>query len=422
MKIALVHISDFHLKDKDIFNYQKIDNFIAGLKSLSNIKEIILLISGDIAFSGKANEYKVYKKLMGSLISKIKSELIGNKFVRIYCVPGNHDLDYDGLSRKFKDIESAYKKQTIDNILDDEFVALSNYHSAIHYKCTIDTNRLVAMHNVQFGNFSIQINLINSAPFSTLEHDDRGLHYFQDNDYSVLEKRNNIDFCLTMMHHPADCFNWDAKYNLMNVIARNSHILFLGHEHKDIIEELSTDKQTGLYVSRAGEMQWGNADFSDYFNTIILDTEGNTFSVYSFNWDNNNKIYIKKEHLVDEAIRLKTNKLMPSPEFLKELNRDNSLPQKTLEFEKYFVFPSLIQEKNNGDEATAKINNFSEFSNFLDKYKRVWIKGGAFSGKSTLAKFLFNAFSDKKIPLILSVSKDKIKFKNLTRTLFTQNT
>lgn len=420
MKIALLHISDFHLKDKDTFNYQKIDSFINCLKSLPSIDEIIILISGDITFSGKINEYKVFKKLKGTLINKLKEELIGNKYIYIYCVPGNHDLDYTNLSRKFKDIENAYKEKKIDKILDDEFSALSNYHSNIDYRCSIDKNRLVAMHNVQYGDFSIQINLINSAPFSTLEHDDRELHYFQENDYSFLEKRNNVDFCLTMMHHPTDCFNWDAKFRLINFIANNNHILLVGHEHKDIIEEVSIEKQTGLYISRAGEMQWGKSDFSDFFNTIILDTQRKVFSIYSFKWDSENGIYKKKEHLIDKKISIKTNRLLPSPDFLKEFNLDKNILQKPLPYDKYFVFPTLVQEKTNEDEISAKINNFSEFSDFLSKFKRIWIEGQSFSGKSTLAKYLFNEFSIKKVPLILRVSKGKINLKNLIRTLFTE--
>lgn len=111
MKIALLHVSDFHLKDKDTFNFQKIDSFITCLKSLPSIDEIIILVSGDIAFSGKINEYKVFNRLKSILINKLKEKVIGNKFIYIYCVPGNHDLDYRNLSRKFKDIENAYREQ-----------------------------------------------------------------------------------------------------------------------------------------------------------------------------------------------------------------------------------------------------------------------------------------------------------------------
>lgn len=418
MRIAILHISDFHFKDKDILNYQKIDKFVASLKSLQEIDEVMILVSGDLVYSGKANEYKVFNKLRGNLIHKLKNEIFHNKFIRIYYVPGNHDLNYDDLKRKSKDIKEAYQNDSIDDLLDNEFNALENYHSEIDYRCTIDKNRLVGIHFARYEKFTIQINLINTALFSTLECDDKELHYFQDNDYSVLEKKNNVNFCLTMMHHPVEYFNWKTKYKLMDFIAYNSHILFSGHEHKDKFEELSIDKKTGLYISRAGEMQWGNAEFDDFFNTIVIDTEHNSFSAYSFKWDEQNNIYKKYEKIIDEKICKKSSKLMPLPEFLEELNIDKNIPYKQCSFDKYFVFPKLVQEKNDEDETPAKINNFDEFNDFLNKVKKVWIKGASFSGKSTLAKFLYNEYLNDKIPLILIVQNNKINLKNLERTLF----
>ncbi len=420
MKIALLHISDFHLKDGDIFCNTKIDKFVDSLKSFQNIDDIIILISGDIVFSGGINEYKTYRKLQTILINKLK-EKINDKFIPIYLVPGNHDIDYNKLLRKGADIEKAYRNNNIDRMLDDEFNSLNNFYSQTNYKFSVDKNRLVAMHIQKYNNFNIQINLINTAPFSTLEHDDRELHYFQENDYPIIEKRNNADFCLTMMHHPSECFHWNQKFKLKDFIANNNHILFVGHEHKGSVgEEVSIDKSTGLFVSRAGEMQWGNFEYNDFFNTIIIDTCNKSFSIYSFEWDNKNNIYKKKEHINNEKICIKAKELLPSPDFLKELNIDENILHEKLSYDEYFVFPTLIQEKTNEDEITTKINNFSDFSDFLCKYKKIWIRGDSFSGKSTLAKYLFNELIGEKIPLILRVSNGKSNLKTLTRNLFAE--
>lgn len=375
MKIALLHISDFHLKDGDIFCNTKIDKFVDSLKSFQNIDDIIILISGDIVFSGGINEYKTYRKLQTILINKLK-EKINDKFIPIYLVPGNHDIDYNKLLRKGADIEKAYRNNNIDRMLDDEFNSLNNFYSQTNYKFSVDKNRLVAMHIQKYNNFNIQINLINTAPFSTLEHDDRELHYFQENDYPIIEKRNNADFCLTMMHHPSECFHWNQKFKLKDFIANNNHILFVGHEHKGSVgEEVSIDKSTGLFVSRAGEMQWGNFEYNDFFNTIIIDTCNKSFSIYSFEWDNKNNIYKKKEHINNEKICIKAKELLPSPDFLKELNIDENILHKKLSYDEYFVFPTLIQEKTNEDEITTKINNFPIFLTFYVNIKKFGLEG-----------------------------------------------
>lgn len=85
MKIALLHISDFHLKDGDIFCNTKIDKFVDSLKSFPNIDDIIILISGDIVFSGGINEYKTYRKLQTILINKLKEKIMINLYLFILC-------------------------------------------------------------------------------------------------------------------------------------------------------------------------------------------------------------------------------------------------------------------------------------------------------------------------------------------------
>lgn len=419
MKIAIVHLSDFHIKDKDIIIFKKIDGFISSLKSFDRLDNIIILISGDISARGKTNEYKVFDRLKGTLIKKIKSEICENTFIPIYTVPGNHDIDYDLLNRKSNDIVEAYKNNQIDRLLDDEFNSIENFCSCNYNKFSIDKNRIVAKHFRQYDNFSIQINLINTAPFSTLEHDDRELHYFQDNDYSVIEKMNNIDLCLTVMHHPFDFFYWNTKFKLEDFIAKNNHMLFIGHEHKDKIVEVYNDKKTGLYISKAGEMQWGNSEFSDAFNTIIIDTTKRVFSAYSFTWDNNKDVFKKTENLNNKIINNKTTKLMPLPEFLTELNLDQSLLYKTSFYNEYFVFPTLVPDNNN-DETSVKINNINDFYDTLNKHKKLWIKGASHSGKTTLAKHIYNELLNEKIPLILRVSNGRFNIKNLEKTLFSE--
>ena len=419
MRIAIVHLSDFHIKDKDIINYNKVSGFVSSLKSFEKIDDVMIVISGDIAYSGKINEYKTYEKLKNSLINKIKSELCLNTFIPIYTVPGNHDINYDVLERKHKEIVEAYKGNKIDSLLDNEFKSIESFCAFNTNKLSIDKNRIVARHFKQYGNFSIQINLINTAPFSTLERDDRELHYFQDNDYSVIEKRNNVDFCFTVMHHPFECFFYNTKFKLEDFIAKNNHMLFLGHEHKDKIVEIYNDKKTGLDISKAGEMQWGNPEHSDAFNAIIIDTTNRQYSSYSFTWNANKSVFKKTEFRQNKPIHKKTTKLTPLPEFLAELNLDQSLLYKKSSYEEYFVFPTLVPE-NSEDKPFIKINDIDEFKNALKKHKKIWIKGTSNSGKSTLAKHLYNELLIEKIPLVLRVSNGRFNIRNLEKVLFSE--
>ena len=421
MSFSIIHLSDFHLRDRDNLNNKKIESLVSCLKALDSIEEIIIIISGDIANSGSINEYKVFSRLKRLLISSIKKQLSFSKFIRIFYVPGNHDLNYDDLPRKSHDIRNAYKKRNIDIIIDKEFSALDNYYSQLDNRYSVDINRIVTRRVVKLDcGFLVQLNLINTTPFSALEGDDKELHYFQDNDYSFIEKISDADLCLTVMHHPVDYFNLDTKYRLRDFIARNNHLLLSGHEHKDNIDQIYIDNSTGLYVSRAGKMEWSNPEYNDRFNIITVNTTSKELSVYSFIWDNEKEVFIKNKQLIDMKISKKGNKLIPLPGFIKEISVDDNILYKSITYDKFFVFPTLVQDNHDEHEATVKINSFTEFIELLNEKKRIWIKGSYYSGKTTLAKNIYNELLASKTPLLLRVSRNKVNLKNLKKTLFVE--
>lgn len=94
MKIALLHLSDIHLNNRKCINNENIKRIAVTLYSERKVDRVLILISGDIAFSGSSYEYTAAKYLIGTLISEIKKIFqwkSKNKIV-VICVPGNHDM------------------------------------------------------------------------------------------------------------------------------------------------------------------------------------------------------------------------------------------------------------------------------------------------------------------------------------------
>jgi len=92
--LIFIHLSDIHFKrcsgseydvEEDIRNEILLDAAEAS-QQLGRPEGI--LVAGDIAFSGIAEEYDVAKKWLANLCEKV-----GRTPENIWCVPGNHDVD-----------------------------------------------------------------------------------------------------------------------------------------------------------------------------------------------------------------------------------------------------------------------------------------------------------------------------------------
>ena len=89
--ISWLHISDFHLQEgqawsQDVVLRDMCQQIEAQRAAGTNVD--FVLVTGDIAFSGKASEYSLAERFFNRL-----EAASGVPLERIFCVPGNHDID-----------------------------------------------------------------------------------------------------------------------------------------------------------------------------------------------------------------------------------------------------------------------------------------------------------------------------------------
>ena len=93
MGFAIIQLSDIHIKDNDDLIVKRIDRLKAACNSKVNPNDdVLILISGDIAYSGTAQQYNIAEELL----SHISCYLEEQKKCKIHYafVPGNHDCDF----------------------------------------------------------------------------------------------------------------------------------------------------------------------------------------------------------------------------------------------------------------------------------------------------------------------------------------
>ena len=108
--IRWLHISDLHMQ-----NSQSSAQNAVLTAMLDDIKKRckgglafdFVLVTGDLAFAGKETEYALVEKFFDNLATTI-----GLSQEKIFCIPGNHDVDRERQKMCFSGARSALQNQT----------------------------------------------------------------------------------------------------------------------------------------------------------------------------------------------------------------------------------------------------------------------------------------------------------------------
>src|SRR5207249_1610039 len=95
-KITFIHLSDIHfVRDFSGQSAYDIDDVVRNelLRDARRLRSQLetvngIIVTGDVAFAGKPEEYETALKWLSSL-----SDELGCERGYIWCVPGNHDVD-----------------------------------------------------------------------------------------------------------------------------------------------------------------------------------------------------------------------------------------------------------------------------------------------------------------------------------------
>ncbi len=413
MKTAIIHISDFHIRENDHIISEKIDKMISALNVLGKIDKYIVIFSGDLAYSGKVNEYKKTKFITGSILKKLL-ELSNNEKVEFLMVPGNHDMVLDENSRKCDDILKYYKENIIDEKLDEEISMFDNFYKESKVRMSKRKDKTIDNYFIKSGKIKIQVNLINSAYFSTLKPNDKELHYFPLDRLDSLNKR--ADLSITVMHHTTESYNGFCKNALENKIYQATDILLTGHNHFSQSKQISINDKGNLIESCGGEIDFINPFSNDVFNVLIIDNDTLICNGYSFTWIGRENIFKHQQILSSRSLK-RNEQLYPLVEFISELHDDPGNRGK--DFTKYFIFPKLSKKNSCSYGDDEHIVDEDEFIREILKKKRILIYGGNCSGKTTLIKKIYMNLVHDYVSIFLEIYPSmKLKLDKFIKRFF----
>ena len=389
MKILFLHISDLHINSKTELSGLKINGIANVLRKYSDIDRLFIICTGDLANEGKAEEYVVVSSFFGKLTAAIK-KVFGNKYFYLYIIPGNHDIVINDKYNPSKDDINSENLSIEFEKMNNYFYYLSN-NKAVSNKTKKEFD--ITSDKIYVGDFSISINQINSAPFSTLKHNDKELHYVK---YDSINKIDtSSDFNITMMHHSYDWFHEDVKTVLENKI-KETDIVFYGHEHA-VKTGAFYNSNTDIILLKAGAFDTDDYYNNTYFNVVVLSAENKKIQIDEYSWDKSEQLFISKNNGEFEINR--NGRYHYRKDFSSELFFD----EKTnigLNLFDYFVFPEMRR-----DNDKKRVQDIKGLKKIVNNNKVISVSGRSETGRTTLLKYLYNDIRKEKMALFIN-SKD----------------
>lgn len=246
--IRLLHFSDIHFKYPDCCNLDtdpnvsirdtlRVDISDYCSKDSKNIDAI--LITGDIAFSGRQEEYEAASSWIEELC-----ESTGCSKLDVYVVPGNHDVnrtDADQLIlNTIREALSNLKDEKertsqLDKYLSDSTASnvilypMQNYNTfAAKYSCGISDKKTFWNQNIPISeDVNLSIRGLTTTVLSS-KKDSCGKLIIDQRQTNFRKEAGQL--YLTMMHHPCDWFiNSD---NIRDQLDNHIQIQLFGHKHR----------------------------------------------------------------------------------------------------------------------------------------------------------------------------------------------
>ncbi|CAB5527823.1 metallophosphoesterase [Stutzerimonas stutzeri] len=280
MSAILLHLSDIHIRsDKDkILQYS---NAISATlnKYLDKSSTLFIIVSGDIAFSGKKSQYSAAEKFLNEIKRNIYDEYAIE--IEFIIAPGNHDCDFElnNSARKMliASIEGTENPEIDHSVVQSctsvqaEFIAFKN-----RLENTPHTDPLWQTRNFTVDGKKICFDTLNLSWMSKIR-EEPGKLYFPTSLYESKTSEKN-DVRIIALHHPFNWLNQNTYRDFRSFIRRIGDIVITGHEHVGNVG-LNSDSESELSVFVEGcALQGHSQKFESAFNVIVMDLAQQQFS------------------------------------------------------------------------------------------------------------------------------------------------
>lgn len=416
--VAFLHLSDIHLKDNSNENpiLKRTKIIVDRIKNrIAHCSDLVIIVSGDIAYSGKLEEYKIAKSFFDDLIKKIIKE--SDAWVRVLFVPGNHDCEFtpnavrDALLRQAEAGSLSFDENVIEVLTSTQKNYLDFVNSMSFYRRKIKSiyrNKLYNRFQIKTAKYTLEFHCFNSATFSSLREKPGNLSFPLSNYYDELKDNNSIS--ISVLHHPLNWMNSESHKELRNKLIEISDLVFTGHEHIPDDFTIQRRGDSAKFIE-SGALQ-DNYDFnnSSFGLLIINDQSENVISnLYNYKFESDSYLETDVKQFDIAKLTVQRNIVEITSDFMDwilEIGAPIIHPRKEDPILRDLYVSPDVQVIINPNDETAdrtirKDHNIEDL--VIEKY--CIVIGAESSGKTTFLKQVFQSkFQEDLFPILLDGS------------------
>lgn len=396
---SIMHISDIHFREGKNWITDKAGRLArAAIPFLQDTTDVLLLVSGDVAFSGKESEYANAQGFLGEVQKHISDVMPGIR-IHVRAIPGNHDCDFTKNNELRETVIDALVKQDKAStagkpLLEQCLVPQDCFWS---FEAGVSGHRRDVLQRcgyldvLQVGELRVEVLGLNSA---WLSHKNEMPGTLAVPDISLKVPQDNADFRIAMIHHPA---NWQAPgsaRDFRDFILDGVDILLVGHEHAADITELGRPNAAGILVQDAPALQREGPGGG--FAVLRVDLANHRLERRVFTWKGSTEAYeVADPHVLslERVGRAAHSRARPKKSFM-EYVRDPGATfthprSESIRLEDIFVWPEIdVRPFRRLLDKTALSFRGGGARKRLSAMQKVIIEGTERCGRTSLAKML----------------------------------
>jgi formylglycine-generating enzyme required for sulfatase activity/3',5'-cyclic AMP phosphodiesterase CpdA len=288
--VTWLHLSDLHFRASEQNRWNENIVLRALLVDLrermasDGLRPDLILVSGDIAFSGKPEEYALARQFFDDLLGAL-----GLSKERLFIVPGNHDVDRSAITRGAATIAASLNdRQSIAEVLtadDDRRLIMRRFNSYADF-----VNSYLAGHQAfddEHYFYAQQLDLkagpvavlgLNSAWLSGSDQDLGHLALGERQVRQALESVGKGNLRIALLHHPLEwCQEFDRN-DCEPLLMQACDLILHGHLHRTGLLSLTTP-DAGAMVIAAGAC-YETRQYPNGYNLVQFNVEAGQGTVY----------------------------------------------------------------------------------------------------------------------------------------------
>ena len=416
--LGILHLSDIHFVSGPNPVSSKIKAIQGAVQSESHdIDELLLVISGDVAYSGKQAEYSIAIEFVSDLEKSIRA-IPALNFLGTVVIPGNHDLDFDNEGSVRPALLTTLNDTVGSLEADSDFVeqmtkpqnGFFNFQGLVSpgYK---PASRLFWAQELSSKQGKILIRCFNTSWVSR-KKEAAGQIIFPTQLVTSTDSENDAALVLSVFHHPYGWFNPDNGKTFRRMIETTSDVVLTGHEHDiDAYTKITNLGGTINYVEGAALQASG---VQTGFNLLKVDLHACVYQSRPFEWQKDifvpgslaSSVFARNQSLLEHQF-------VNNQEFKKQLD-DIGTPfthpvKVELTLSDVFVYPDLKVSSVAPKAGRETVVMSAEVLEYVSGNPLVSIAGAPTSGKTSLGKMLYMDMQQRKKLVPIFLTQDDIR-------------